>query len=739
MATSNRIRALNRLPFDFQDGLKVGGVDVTALNQTFTPAGAGLVGFTPVGNLSAGNVQAALAELESEKVGFARLDDTDGSSLVGYDGGTVQDVMDSAKPMADYTALRVYTGRATSVRITSNGIAGFFYRDDADTSSADNGGTIIVSSNAKRWKRFYDGLVDAAWFGIVADWDGATGTDNTPRFQNAINYCISNNKNLFIPPSKKQYMINGVGSGLAPNTDGGLVVNGSLVLFMYGATLKINNTSSSSYVGINIRNAKDVAIVGGAIEGDRLNHIGTTGEQGHGLVITGSDRVYIRDVNIFNCWGDSIGIRTDGNPTNKNIVLDNVTSNAARRNGLTVQLVDGMQVLNCKFLNTSGTAPQAGVDVEPNPLEGTAKNITFQNCYFAGNASFDFTGGYGGGMENILISGCSFADVLATSISMSGQSVLSNVGIIGNTFRMRAGSGIGIAISNIANSVTVSENILIREGAFSSGASAGLYSDGTNNAVTFSRNKIKGFRSAIQVNSVNVNNLNIVDNDISECARGLLTNVAVSKLFLSGNTFKGMTEFGLQITLVDSTISNNLFEDMSPRAGVINATNCIFNGNTFRRVGTASQEPCISFTTTAENCAVVNNVFYSEIPEQQAIRATVAPTNPSFFAGNVARYGSYFTVYSLHAAHIVGENFASGTSSGSFTMAAGISKVVTSAYINNNCKVILTPTNSAAAALMSGSKSLYISAKTAGQSFTVGTSDGTAAAGTETFDYKITY
>lgn len=34
---------LNRLPFDFENGLKVGGVDVTSLNQAFTPAGAGPV------------------------------------------------------------------------------------------------------------------------------------------------------------------------------------------------------------------------------------------------------------------------------------------------------------------------------------------------------------------------------------------------------------------------------------------------------------------------------------------------------------------------------------------------------------------------------------------------------------------------------------------------------------------------------------------------------------------------
>lgn len=42
MATSNRIRALNRLPFDFEDGLKVGGVDVTSLNRAYDAPWVGL-------------------------------------------------------------------------------------------------------------------------------------------------------------------------------------------------------------------------------------------------------------------------------------------------------------------------------------------------------------------------------------------------------------------------------------------------------------------------------------------------------------------------------------------------------------------------------------------------------------------------------------------------------------------------------------------------------------------------
>ena len=60
MATSNRIRALNRLPFDFDDGLKVGGVE---------------------------------------------LGGPEGASKVGHDGGTVQDVLDSNyKSVTDFFA-----------------------------------------------------------------------------------------------------------------------------------------------------------------------------------------------------------------------------------------------------------------------------------------------------------------------------------------------------------------------------------------------------------------------------------------------------------------------------------------------------------------------------------------------------------------------------------------------------------------------------------------------------------
>lgn len=73
--------------------------------------------------------------------------------------------------------------------------------------------------------------------------------------------------------------------------------------------------------------------------------------------------------------------------------------------------------------------------------------------------------------------------------------------------------------------------------------------------------------------------------------------------------------------------------------------------------------------------------------------------------------------------------------SGSFTLAAAATTVVPQTGIASTSVIALTPTNAAAAALMAGAKSLYVSAKTQGASFTVATADASAAAGTETFNY----
>lgn len=62
-----------------------------------------------------------------------------------------------------------------------DGGAGLYYLDEGDTTSSDNGGTVIVGLGGKRWKLNHDGSVTVRQFGAKAD-----GTDDSLKIQAAI-------------------------------------------------------------------------------------------------------------------------------------------------------------------------------------------------------------------------------------------------------------------------------------------------------------------------------------------------------------------------------------------------------------------------------------------------------------------------------------------------------------------------------------------------------------------------
>lgn len=79
--------------------------------------------------------------------------------------------------------------------------------------------------------------------------------------------------------------------------------------------------------------------------------------------------------------------------------------------------------------------------------------------------------------------------------------------------------------------------------------------------------------------------------------------------------------------------------------------------------------------------------------------------------------------------------FPMSATQGTFTCAAATSTTVANANVKATSFILITPTNQAAATLMSGANALYLSARTAGVSFAFA---GTGAAiGTETFQYLI--
>lgn len=74
---------------------------------------------------------------------------------------------------------------------------------------------------------------------------------------------------------------------------------------------------------------------------------------------------------------------------------------------------------------------------------------------------------------------------------------------------------------------------------------------------------------------------------------------------------------------------------------------------------------------------------------------------------------------------------------GTFTLSAAANTTVTQPAVKANSVLQWWPNNSSAATLVGSTKNIYPSAISAGSYFIMSTANGTAAAGTETFQYTI--
>ncbi|MEP7257886.1 MAG: hypothetical protein ABI687_05855 [Flavitalea sp.] len=119
--------------------------------------------------------------------------------------GSLLSLQSISQTQTTIAGLRSSGSATVTYFITDPGKQGLFYYDAKDASSADNGGTVIVSAG-KRFKREYSGAIDGRWFGMVADYNGTTGTDNLAGFNAAIN-AAGKGQTVMVPSG--QFLVKG--------------------------------------------------------------------------------------------------------------------------------------------------------------------------------------------------------------------------------------------------------------------------------------------------------------------------------------------------------------------------------------------------------------------------------------------------------------------------------------------------------------------------------------------------
>ena len=101
-----------------------------------------------------------------------------------------------------------------------------------------------------------------------------------------------------------------------------------------------------------------------------------------GIALVGCSHVTVKGLSVESSGGDGVYVNSV-----KNAILEDLVCRDHNRQGISVISVDGLVVRRCRFETTSGAAPMAGLDIEPNNERQCCRDVVFEHCSFSGNAS----------------------------------------------------------------------------------------------------------------------------------------------------------------------------------------------------------------------------------------------------------------------------------------------------------------------------------------------------------------
>lgn len=343
-----------------------------------------------------------------------------GAGLIGFDdeedypeGSAGAAIVNSVLRMQNYTALRAYTGRSMQVRITQPGLAGMFFRDTGDTETADNGGTVIVDVEGRRWKRDAVLSLDVRWFGA-----STALADNSAAFRLAIQALSARGGEIVVPSGQFNFTdtidlgsgdgavvkslrngirIMGAGAGFA--VSGALVptilnysgpsVSKSLIsilgqisdIRLDGLFLNCNglcsgismiSVSGSTFSNLKIVNPKEtgMAVIGGGAPVGNYNIHNKFSNISMGLITPGSTGLYMD--------GDW-SVQNDTWISHFELMRIETVAGATGANCAWFRFVDSCTFTRCHFVNTAEPTSK-GVILDATSNNDFPSGLAFYDC-----------------------------------------------------------------------------------------------------------------------------------------------------------------------------------------------------------------------------------------------------------------------------------------------------------------------------------------------------------------------
>jgi hypothetical protein len=112
----------------------------------------------------------------------------------------------------------------------------------------------------------------------------------------------------------------------------------------------------------------------------------TSGEYRHCLDIEGANNVSVYGIACNASGGDGLYIGEGSQGYSSNVTVKQSSFDNNRRQGFSLISGRNITIDGCSFTNTNGTAPQSGIDIEPNSTSDQLQNITITNTRASGNA-----------------------------------------------------------------------------------------------------------------------------------------------------------------------------------------------------------------------------------------------------------------------------------------------------------------------------------------------------------------